>query len=402
MESAPNRLPTAFIIPVIQLIVGFFLFMALLNGQRDLTVLALLIFAMVFGAKIWSRLSGAGILCDASLDKQRMFPQETFTLSASVQNAKILPVWIQMTVSCDQAVKPAGSKATPVKGSSLLWYQQLRFQLPLTALRRGVFRIGPPELKVGDLFGFYPRKKKLSSTLDVVVYPRLVPLKQFRVPRRDFFGKPGSKSPVEDPVYIYGIRDYQHGRPARSIHWKASARYRRLQEKICEPTEQEKILIVIDVARFFKHRAHDEFERCLEVAASSAVHFDRSGYGVGLATNGRIHGGGPPVLPVAGDRRQLPKILELLARLQMKSSEAMVDIIRRGLKLPWGVSCIAFSYDSKPSEKDLSAYFRYRNIPLVSIVCRLSATRKDDKKKHLTRLLTLADICRKGSVENEG
>jgi len=121
-----------------------------------------------------------------------------------------------------------------------------------------------------------------------------------------------------------------------------------------------------------------------------------------LATNGLIQGGGPPVLSVARNRRQLPKILEMLARLQMESSEAVTDIIRRGLKLPWGVSCITFSYDSKPSAKDLSAYFRYRNIPLVSIVCRLSATRKDDKKTHLTRLLTLDDICRKGSVENEG
>jgi uncharacterized protein (DUF58 family) len=402
MESVPNRLPTAFIIPVVLLIVGFFLFMALLNGQRDLTALTLLIFAMVFGAKIWSRLSGAGILCDAFLNKRRMFPQETFTLSANVRNAKVLPVWIQMTVSCGQTIKSTESESASTKGSSLLWHQQLRLQWPLIALKRGVFRIGPPELKTGDLFGFYPRKKKLHSVLEVIVYPRLAPLKQFDVPRRDFFGIPGAKSPVEDPVYIYGIRDYQHGRPARSIHWKASARYHRLQEKICEPAGQEKILIVIDVERFSKYHAHDEFERCLEVVASTAVHFDRSGYGVGLATNGLIQGGGHPVLPVARNRRQLPKILEILARLQMKSSEAVTDIIRRGLKLPWGISCITFSYDSRPSTKDSSAYFKYRNIPVVSIVCRLSAVCKDDKRPHFARLLTLDDVCRKGSVENEG
>jgi hypothetical protein len=121
-----------------------------------------------------------------------------------------------------------------------------------------------------------------------------------------------------------------------------------------------------------------------------------------LATNGLIQGGGPPVLPVARNRRQLPKILEILARLQMKSSEAVTDIIGRGLKLPWGISCITFSYDSSPSTKDSSAYFRYRNIPVVSIVCRLSAVCKDDKRPHFARLLTLDDVCRKGSVENEG
>lgn len=395
-------MPTAFILPVIQLIVGFFLFMALLNGQHDLAVLALLIFLMVFGAKIWSRLSGAGIVCDMSLDKLRMFPRETFTLSVGVKNAKILPIWIQITVSNDQALKPAEPASGFSKGGSLLWYQQLRFNWPLIALKRGVFRAGPPELKVGDLFGFYPRKKKLNSELDIVVYPRLVPLKPFSIPRRDFFGIPGSKSPVEDPVYIYGIRDYRHGRPARSILWKASARYHRLQEKMCEPAEQEKILITIDTARFFKHHAHDEFERCLEAAASTAVQLDRSGCRVGLATNGLIQGGGPSVLPVAGNRRQLPKILELLARLQMESTEAVADIIRRGLRLPWGVSCMAFSYDSKPSVKDLSAFFRYRNIPHVAIVCRPYTAPEGDKEKPFARLLTLEDICRKGPVENEG
>ncbi len=401
MEPEVNRLPSAFILPVVLAIVGLFLFMALLNGQRDLTVLALVVFAMAGGTKIWSRLSAAGIRLDTRLDRLRLFPQETLTLSLNIQNTKLLPVWVQTSVSIESAFSSSDPATALTRESSLLWYQRTQFQWSLIARKRGVFQIGPPGLMVGDLFGFYPKKKNAGPTLDVTVYPRLVPIKPFSMPRRDFFGIPGSRSPVEDPVYVYGLRDYQHGRPARSIHWKASARYHRLQEKICEPAEQEKILLLIDVAQFCAHRAHDEFEGCLEIAASAAVRFNRSGYAVGLATNGLLTGGGSSILPVARGRRQLPDILEKLARLRIEPSEALVDVLKRGVKLAWGTSCLSFSYDSTSITGDLSRYFKNRKIPTVSVVCRSSCDREDDSKTHANNLLYLDDICMKGSIEFE-
>ena len=276
MEPEISRLPSAFILPVVLVIVGIFLFMGLLNGQRDLTVLSLVVFAAIGGTNIWSRASAAGIERDARLDKPRLFPRETATLSVRVRNMKRLPVWVQASVSVNSAFSSLDPAFGLTQEAGLLWYQQTTFQWPLVARKRGVFPAGPPELAVGDLFGFYPRKKNTVPPMEVVVYPRLVSLKPISMPRRDFFGIPGSRSPVEDPVYVYGVRDYQHGRPARGIHWKASARYHRLQEKICEPVEQEKILLAIDVARFHAHEAHAEFERCLEVAASAAVRSYRS------------------------------------------------------------------------------------------------------------------------------
>ena len=85
-----------------------------------------------------------------------------------------------------------------------------------------------------------------------------MPLGPLSLPRRDFFGVPGGESPVDDPVYILGTTDYQNGRPAKYIHWKASARHHRLQEKVFESTEQEKILLVVDVDQFVKAEAEDE------------------------------------------------------------------------------------------------------------------------------------------------
>ena len=136
-----------------------------------------------------------------------------------------------------------------VQESSLWWRQKADFRWELKAQRRGVYPIGPPRITVADLLGFFPKERE-QAPLQIIVYPRIIPLVPFSVPRRDFFGVPGKKSPVKDPIYILGTRDYQHWQPAKYIHWKASARHSRLQEKVFDPSEQEKVLLVLDVTPF--------------------------------------------------------------------------------------------------------------------------------------------------------
>jgi uncharacterized protein (DUF58 family) len=392
MDTNQYRLPTGLLIPLIQLFVVLFLFMALLNEQRDLTVLTLVVIAIMAGTRLWRRLSPANIGCQSALNKPRVFPGETLVLSTRVQNAKLLPVLVQLTVSFSKDFQSTENPTSPEKECSLLWYQEADFQWHLTALRRGVYQIGPAHLRVGDLFGFYSRAHNTASACEVIVYPRLIPLKPVVLPRRDFFGIPGAKSPIEDPVYVYGTREYQSGRPARYIHWKASARFRQLQEKICEPAGQEKILLMIDVARFAEQRAQAEFEKILEVAASAAVQLDRGGFAVGLVTNGTLIGGGSNVLPIGRGPRQMPKILETLARLQMTPMANLAEILRRGLKLPWGTTGFSLSYESGESFREIAAFFKHRRVPVVSVVCRQPSRPGADQKSSASHFFALEEI----------
>lgn len=393
MESDYDRLPTLLIIPLIQLMVAVFLIIALLNDHRELTVLILVVLAILIGTKIWSRLSPAQIHHEIMLDKQRGFPGETVIFSTRIRNAKILPVLAHLSLFFSKDFQTADNQAVLKRNCSLLWFQEVNIRCHLNALRRGVHRLGAAELRVGDLFGFYARRVDTVATLDIMVYPRLIPLNPVRLPRRDLFGIPGSKSPIEDPVYVYGTREYQSGRPARYIHWKASARLPQLQEKICEPAVQEKILLIIEVNSFFKHRATADFEKILEVAASTAVHYDRAGFAVGLVTNGELAGGGSSVLPIGRGIRQVPNILETLARLQMTPAADLGDILRRGLKLPWGTSGISLSYDSGESCQDVLAFFKHRSAPIVSVVCRMDPVPAGNQKPQPADVLTLGDIC---------
>ena len=392
MEGQDRGVPTIFVIPLMQFFVGLLLFIALLNGLRDLAVLTLLVLGLVFGTKLWSRISLSGIKSHSTLNKQKVFPGEKLTLKISAENKKFLPVWLQMQVPVIGPIYPCSGEATLTKEDSLLWYQRTHFEWELTARRRGVHQIGPSHILAGDLFAFFSREKKEEEFHQLIVYPRLVPLKSFPLPRRDFFGVPGAKSPVQDPIYILGTRDYQHGQPAKYIHWKASARHHRLQEKVFEPTEQEKVLLVIDVDQFAIHQAEEEFENVLEIVASLAVRMDKRGYALGILTNGAIVGGGPAIVPIARNRQQLPAILEVLARLQMDPKRDSIGTLRRGLEVSWGMSCVYFSYEEGETVAVLKEYFGHRKTPVTFFVWRPCLTSREERYEVWQKVHRLDDL----------
>ncbi len=369
MESQESRVSSIFIIPLMQFFVGVLLFVALLHRQRDLAVLTILVLGVMGGVRLWSRMSLAGITCYSMVDKEKVFPGEMLTLHVRVENAKFLPVWLQITMPIDGSLNPSSDDTTITNESGLLWYQRAHFNRTLVAQQRGIHQVGPPHIKVADLFGFFPRERAERKDLHVIVYPRLVPLKPFSLPRRDFFGAPGAKSPVQDPIYVLGTRDYQHWRPARYIHWKASARHNHLQEKVFEPSEQLKVLLAVDVDQFGDKNATKEFEYTLEAVASLAVQFDQMGYAMGFVTNGVVQGGSS-ILPIARNPQQLPAILEVLARLQMRPKRDLVDTLHRGLQLVWGASCVHFSYKEDIKTRAIEGYFSHRKTPMVFVVCQ--------------------------------
>ncbi|MFH1624819.1 MAG: DUF58 domain-containing protein [Pseudomonadota bacterium] len=391
METQEGRLPSIFVIPLMQIFAGIFLFVGLLYRQRDLVLLALLVLGVVGVSKVWSRMSLSRILCDATVDKERLFPGEGLTLQIDVENAKFLPVWLSVTASVDGSMSLSSGDREVTGESGLLWYQRVNFRWELVARRRGIHRVGPLKVKVSDLFGFFPREREKKEGRHVIVYPRLVPLRPVAVPRRDFFGLPGARNPVEDPIYILGVRDYQNWRPARYIHWKASARHHRLQEKAFESSEQAKVLLVVDVDRFVIKKAPEDFEEILEAVASLAVQFDQRGYAVGFATNGVVEGG-TTILPTGRNPQHLSSLLETLARLHMDVKEDLVHTLRHRLKPAWGMSCLHFSCEEDRALLAAEEYYSHRKIPVLFLVCHSAPQERDDGRKVRGKVLSLDDI----------
>ena len=251
-EHQQDRESTVFNYPLIWFFVAIILFVALLYRHSDLSLLAALVLLLMAGSKAWSLMSLSHVFCSVHLDKERAFPQETVILTTNVENAKFLPVWISIQWPWSSVLGSMDEASIAPQESGLLWYQRARFHRSLKALRRGVYQVGPSHICTSDFFGFFKSKKKLNEIVQIIVYPRLVELKPVDVPKHDLFGTPGVQSPVKDPVYVIGTHDYHPSRPSRHIHWKASARRLRLQEKIFEPSEQGKIMMVLDAGTFEK------------------------------------------------------------------------------------------------------------------------------------------------------
>ncbi|HUL31384.1 MAG TPA: DUF58 domain-containing protein [Thermodesulfobacteriota bacterium] len=395
MEQRERGVPSIFVIPLSQIFLGLLLFVALFYGEHDLTLCALLVLGLAAGAKLWAGISLSGIRCHLSADKQKLFPDERLSVGIHAENHKFLPVWLQVNLPVTGLLPYASPEGILTKEVRLLWYQKTYFQWELTAQRRGVYPIGPCQILAGDLFAFFSKKKKEEESRSIVVYPRLVSLKSFSLPRRDFFGIPGAKSPVQDPIYILGTRDYQHGQPARYVHWKASARHQRLQQKIFEPTEQEKILLVVDVDRFATNRAEEEFERTLEIVASLAVRLDKKGAAVGLLTNGAVVGDGPATVPITKSSSQLPALLEVLARLRMEPQGDAIGMLRQGAVGSWGMSCLLFSYEEGETAAVLKEYFRHHQTPAIFFVWRSGPASEGDRGEAGQGFHRMDEICMK-------
>jgi uncharacterized protein (DUF58 family) len=305
------------------------------------------------------------------VNKKRLFPGETLSLVTTVENAKFLPAGIQILWPSNNAFEPlSGDERVSRQTAVLLWQQQGKFNRDLVALRRGVHQVGPPRIRSSDPFGFFKKEKRLDDTVRVIVYPRLVSLRPIFLPKRDLFGTCGGKSPVKDPVYILGTRDYQPASPSRHIHWKASARHLRLQEKIFESSAQGNILIVLDVGAYAENQAEEAFEHTLEVIASLAVKLDSLSYAVRFMTNATPKDADFPVGSAGRGPRQVPAILETLARLQMTQNRPIAQILRETRGIQRGVGCAYFAYEDGTASAEVEKICRKSSTPVTVFVCR--------------------------------
>jgi uncharacterized protein (DUF58 family) len=391
-EHLQDRDSTVFNYPLICIFVAVILFIALLYRHSDLSLLAALVLILMVGSKAWSRLSLSRVFCSVHLDKRRAFPQETVTLTTDVENAKFLPVWVRIQWPWSGVLESMDEASIEPQESGLLWHQRARFHRSFKALRRGVYQVGPSHISTSDFFGFFKSKKKLNEIVEIIVYPRLVELKPVDLPKHDLFGTPGNQSPVKDPVYVTGTHDYHPSRPSRHIHWKASARRLRLQEKIFEPSEQGKIMIVLDAGTFEKGQAADPFEYTLEVIASLILQWTETRMAVGFMTNGATQGGDFGVIPTGRNPKQLTTILEVLARLQMRQKTKLSRIMHQSLGPRRGVHYAHFCYQNGRGSDEMRSICRKRRIPLTIFAWRLNPAIPPDQNLETTEMHLIKDI----------
>ncbi len=367
---------------VVQVFAFAILALALVYNQTALMALCLFSLIMVQGARLWTAMSGKRLHATFELDRSRIFPGEEVNFELSLENEKPLPILARAIVNLPirpgstqagstqagstlvgpttATSTPVGALAQPELECGLSAYQRASRKFLMMPERRGCYEIDHIRVETGDLLGLFRCTVEIPNKTSLIVFPRIVPLNPVEFPALEFFGSTVVKAPVVDPAYYLGTRDYSGDRPARHIHWKASARQSVLQEKIFEPTAQRAVCLVVDARGF--ERAHAErmeqatgtagtpdvpeaYERMLETAASLAGYFESNGASVAFISNAASTGGGPRMVKSGKGGRSLGTILEAMARLEMRSDCDLAEILDSGMRMTRASVAVYLGYD---------------------------------------------------------
>lgn len=178
--------------------------------------------------------------------------------------------------------------------------------------RRGRFGLGPMRLSTCFPFGFLEFWTRRGEPAEVIVFPRLVSV----APALRRVGSLTGDLEIQKKgsgISLFSIRPYQPGDPARSIHWKLSAKGGGLLIREHEAEDMNKIRLVLDF-QTSPDPTTDEiesFENAISLMASLARHFINRDYEVGLLLPTR------QVEP-AGGREHLRAMMRTLALAEIE------------------------------------------------------------------------------------
>lgn len=332
--------------------------------QGPLLLFTLLLALGTAASALWARYCLAGVAYRRQFAATRLEFGEETELMVEVINAKPLPLaWLRIRDEWPAEVAlltgRLGYSHKPNRRAlqhwlAMRWYERVRRVYRLRGLRRGAFDFGPAELTSGDIFGFRWRENTLERVETVLVYPKIAPLWQWRLPSGRPLGEAlAQRRLIEDPMRYAGVRDYVPGDSPRYIHWKNSARWRRLQTRVFDPEASRGIVLVVDVrtsdlGAYWVAPAY--LELVISAAASIASDALDKRQAVGLYANAYAHRQwGITRVAVSRDPAQRTRLLEALARLTgfpQMPCEALIGNWMRAL--PFGATVVTIS--ARPDE----------------------------------------------------
>ena len=337
-------------------IAALFIAIGLVVQQRAPFILAACLLTTIPIAWMWSRWSLRGIAYERSFDKKRAFPGETFEMTLHITNRKLLPLsWLEIRDGIPMALSPVRGRLIPtyiphvghlVAAFSLRWYERVNRRYVLRCPARGIYVLGPVNLKSGDIFTLFEISESRKQPERLIVYPRVWPLEELGLPAKEPFGeRKAYRYLLDDPLRTVGIRDYHPEDSMRFVHWKATARRQDLQVRVFEPSTTLNLVILLNVATYERHWRGvnpELLERTISVAGSIATWAVGQKYKVGLVANGSVPLSDQPIRVLPGrSPDQLTAVLEALAAVTSFATMSIQDLLRReSPRLNWGATLV--------------------------------------------------------------
>ncbi|MBE0699768.1 MAG: DUF58 domain-containing protein, partial [Anaerolineaceae bacterium] len=228
-------------LPVLVFLIALIWYIALPAPITVMTMVAL--GGLLLAAFFWARSMARSVRGRRKLRFAAMQVGDELEEQVSLRNYSFLPVlWAEFldrsnipdyTVSSARAADPES---------------QAEWRVHTICTRRGVFSLGPWELRLGEPLGIFIVHQVYLQKQEILVYPPLAVLPPHLLPHR---GALGDSRPLNQPLRAETIasttvRPYVQGDPLRHIHWRTSARKTDLFVKVFAPEAASSVWLVPD------------------------------------------------------------------------------------------------------------------------------------------------------------
>ena len=284
------------------------IFDAVIWGMLGLSLL--LQWLSVTAVKADRRLVGV----DAPESQAGPMEDDTVEVQLDLENPWFWPRFF-LSASYEAPMEEPSSRWQRFFVANLSGHGTVRLVSQLTCYRRGLHSLGPVTIESQVPFGLFRRRRPKEAPLSVLVYPRAYPMRGLALVE-------GAQGASQHPrrarsgQEIIGSREYYPGDPLRHIHWRNTARLRKLVVKEVEDTAERALTVAFDATRSVGEGRVTTLEYSIKLAASLGLHAVSSGESVRLLAGS-----------LQGEWAEPEPFLRALALLEPSESPSLASLL---------------------------------------------------------------------------
>jgi uncharacterized protein (DUF58 family) len=241
-------------------------------GEDLLLALSVFLAVAVAGGSLYVRLAAPRLALERQINPEQLHDGERAIVDIRIRSGRrIYRVGVEDRVHGLGAARFVADRVTSSEA--------LAGRYEVLCRPRGVYKVGPAKVTIGDPMGFVESMSLFGGTGHLVVYPRVEELEGVPTGRgqdqtintsRAAFWHSGGED-------FFTLREYHQGDDLRKVHWPSSARRDELMIKQLEMPWQSRAFVVLD-PRVEPHASAESFEQAVRGTASALRHLFRSGY----------------------------------------------------------------------------------------------------------------------------
>lgn len=217
----------------------------------------------IFGY-LWVRALAGGVAISRKRTGEMLVSGDILEEEFHIVNRSLAPaLWVEVQ---DGSTLP-GYEAGRVIGCPA--HGENRWRLDALCGERGLYRLGPLSLVMGDPFRLFALTLEFPQTEPVLIYPRVVQLPPIELPLGHADADARVRRNMMGVIPAATVREHAPGEGLRHVHWPSTAHYGRLMVREREQEPAGDVWIVLD-SNFIVEES-EWFEVAVTAAASAAV-----------------------------------------------------------------------------------------------------------------------------------